>query len=165
RGTPGQDNSVFDDRPDAILPSLLKAEAKEDKTIILDFSKTVNRELNQVQIQISPPLSPESFAIDHADSKPLMLSFANPLEENIPYNITVTNLWDCAGNLIDPQANAAILVLPLLAAPGDLAINEILFNPKAGVPKFVEIYNQSSKFVDLAGWKLANIADGEMANR
>src|SRR5690606_3126398 len=95
----------------------------------------------------------------------LILSFANPLEENIPYNITVTNLWDCAGNLIDPQANAAILVLPLLAAPGDLAINEILFNPKAGVPKFVEIYNQSSKFVDLAGWKLANIADGELANR
>lgn len=165
RGTPGQDNSVFDDSPDAILPSLLKAEAKEDKTIILDFSKTINSELNQVQIQISPPLSPESFAIDPADGKRLILSFANPLEENIPYNITVTNLWDCAGNLIDPQANAAILVLPLLAAPGDLAINEILFNPKAGVPKFVEIYNQSSKFVDLAGWKLANIADGELANR
>src|SRR5690606_26258992 len=88
-----------------------------------------------------------------------------PLQANTRYQITVNNLRDCAGNLIDPQKNKVTLILPLSAGPGDIVLSEILFNPKNGAPKFVEIYNQSANFIDLKEWKLANLSENEVANR
>jgi len=165
RGTPGQENSVFDDSPDTISPILLKAEANGRTEIVLEFSKVISIEMHQIQLEISPTISLEAFIIDPSNPSRLILSLTDRLEENIPYQIAVNNLRDCSGNLINSQANTAILTLPLLAEAGDVVLNEVLFNPRTGVPKFVEIYNQSAKYIDLNGWKLANIADGEMANR
>jgi hypothetical protein len=47
---------------------------------------------------------------------------------------------------------------------GDVVINELLSHPKAGEAKFVEIHNTSSKIIDLQGWRLANLSNGEPSN-
>lgn len=165
RGTPGKVNSVFDASPDQQAPALQKAEWREEKEIILQFSKRINDDLEQVKISSTPALPLESFKIDEDNHHWLVLTLSEPLEQNMPYKITVKDLRDCPGNLIDPLASSATLILPQEAKEGDIVINEILFNPKTGYPKFVEIYNQASGYIDLQGWKLANIANDEPANR
>ena len=165
RGTPGQINSVFDPSPDQSAPILHKAELRGEKEIILKFSKQLNNNLEQVEITFIPAISFESFRIDEGNPSFLIVSLSEPLEENLQYEIAVQNLRDCPGNLIDPTGNTALLILPRQANEGDLVLNEILFNPKAGYPKFVEIYNQSAGYIDLQGWKLANVTNDEIANR
>src|SRR5690606_24757386 len=70
----------------------------------------------------------------------------------------------CSGNQIDPSSNRAVLILPQQAEEGDIVLSEVLFNPKMGYPKFIEIYNQSSSYINLQGWKLANVANDDAAN-
>lgn len=165
RGTPGQINSVFDDSPDQVRPSLQKAIWQGEKKIILQFSKRLHDDLDQVKITFSPGMNVESILIDETNPNQLVLTLSEVLKENTPYLISVDNLRDCPGNLIDPAANATTLILPIKARAGNIVLNEILFNPKTGYPKFVEIYNQSPNYIDLQGWKLANIANAEVANR
>lgn len=165
KGTPGQTNSVFDDAPDRSSPELIKANIFDDNRITLEFSKKLNDNLKEVKFNTLPSLTIESHTIDQDNPKRLVLTLQEPLKTNTRYHITVNNLRDCSGNLIDPQKNKVILTLPLSAGSGDIALSEILFNPKSGVPKFVEIYNRSANFIDLKEWKLANLANEETANR
>src|SRR5690606_1726347 len=81
------------------------------------------------------------------------------------YRITVNNIRDCASNLIDPARNTVEFKIPGSAGPGDILLNEILFNSRVSGLKFVEIYNQSDKYISLVNWKLANISQGEISNR
>src|SRR5690606_8709577 len=100
----------------------------------------------------------ESFHIDDTNPNWLVLTFNQQLNINLPYEISVENIRDCSGNQIDPSSNRAVLILPQQAEEGDIVLSEILFNPKMGYPKFIEIYNQSSSYINLQGWKLANVA-------
>lgn len=165
RGTPGQPNSIFDDSPDMTAPKLLEALLEDEKTLVLKFSKKLHDELDQVTIHITPQLVTSSITLEGSNLDHMVLSFADPVSSNLPYQISIQNLRDCAGNQIDPSAREANFILPSPAEEGDILLNEILFNPRTGFPKFVELYNQSNRYIDLQGWKLANIANEEIANR
>ncbi|NNE30372.1 MAG: hypothetical protein HKN16_12095, partial [Saprospiraceae bacterium] len=40
--------------------------------------------------------------------------------------------------------------------PGDVVINELLFNPRTGSKDYIEVYNQSDKVLDISDWFFAN---------
>lgn len=42
--------------------------------------------------------------------------------------------------------------------PGDLVVNEIMYSPTSAEPEWIEIYNKSSKQVNLSGYQLSNSA-------
>lgn len=164
RGTPGKQNSVFEETPDLIPLQFVKSIVTGEKTVMLVFSKILNQNFAQTSFDFKPSLSIQSINIGNSPNE-LILEFEQTIQEGLYFESTVTNLRDCTGNLFESDQKV-FFVIPSLAGPGDLVLNEVLFNPRTGAPKFVEIYNASQKYINLKDWKLANYGDeNTIANR
>ncbi|GAB2627023.1 hypothetical protein GCM10026987_25410 [Belliella aquatica] len=165
RGTPGKVNSVFDDTPDMSNPVLLTAKVNNSNQVSLEFSKSLSLNLENLTWELSPNLAIQSVSIGE-NQETLIVTFEEIIQEGTQYLIRVKGLRDCVGNLIREGENEANFTIPSPAELGDVIINEVLFNANTGGPKFVEVYNQSDKFINLKDWKLANLnSDNEIANR
>ncbi|WP_114748280.1 lamin tail domain-containing protein [Pleomorphovibrio marinus] len=164
RGTPGAENSVFDPSPDVEPPILLGANLLGPKHISLHFSKSVFPE-EQARVQIDPFGMVSSLEWDSLDRESISVHLESDLEENRNYTITAMNFRDCSGNSLDVNDATVSLILPGLPEEGDMIINEVLFNPKVGTPKFVELHNASGKWINLKNWKLANVVNEQISNK
>ena len=99
------------------------------------------------------------------DFRQVDLTLAAPLLASRPATLTVQTATDCAGNASGPLQSATF-ALPEPAVSGDVVINELLFNPRVGAVRFVELLNRSTKFIDLQGWQIGNLkADGSVDAR
>lgn len=165
KGTPGRENSIFDNTPDMVAPRLLKALVADPSTIILQFNESLNTDLSNVTWEFNKSIELNEVFISPENSTEIILKLKTNLSEKTAYQITVKDLYDCAGNSIDLSFNTANFQIPSEAEIGEIILNEILFNPRSGTPKFVEIYNHSSKYIDLANWKLANVSQDGIDNR
>lgn len=161
-GTPGAQNTAFGSNLDVFAPKLLEANATSDSTIILTFNEILN----------APSVLAAIYTINHGilvasaqiiDEKNVRLILSNKLVFQVKYTVTVTGAFDCVGNTIG-TSNTAIFALPEQGFKNDLIINEVLFNPFTGGSDFVEIYNNSNKFINLQNWSLANVANDTIAN-
>jgi len=95
-----------------------------------------------------------------ATRKILTLTLSNPLELKTVYTLEVEAITDCAGNLIAQNTTTSV-ILPENAEIGDIILNEILFNPPVGGTDFVELFNNSDKYINLQNFALANLnSDG-----
>jgi len=165
RGTPGKVNSVFDDTPDMSNPILLTAKVSNSYTVLLEFSKMLNLNIENLTWELRPNLVIKSVHIGE-NQETLIVTFEEIIQEGTQYLIRVEGLRDCVGNLIRIGENEAFFTIPSSAESGDVIINEVLFNANPGGPKFVEVYNHSDKFINLKDWKLANLtSDGQISNR
>jgi hypothetical protein len=90
----------------------------------------------------------------YPDYSLVKLGLSNYLEPNILYTLVVSDsVRDCALNasgVVDTQ----YFQMPEIPLPGDVVLNEILFNPRGNGSEFTEIYNRSSKYLELKGFKL-----------
>ncbi|TVP47225.1 MAG: lamin tail domain-containing protein [Mongoliibacter sp.] len=164
RGTPGKVNSVFEETPDLSPPKFLNAKVIDDNTIQLNFNKVLNQDTRNLKLQINPHISILEIEIGDTPSA-LLVRVDDLIKPNVKYLIRIDNLRDCSGNLFE-EKEEVYFVLPDESKPGEIVINEVLFNPRTGAPKFVEIYNCSAKFLNLKDWKLANLnTSDEIANR
>jgi hypothetical protein len=161
-GTPGRANSVRAARPDATAPTLLRATALNATTVRAYFSEKLDSAsaaiLSRYTLAGGPaftratPVAPDFRQVDLTLSAPLLASRATSL--------TVQLATDCVGNASGPLQSAAF-ALPEPAVRGDVVLNELLFNPRAGGVRFVELLNRSNKYIDLQGWQIASLkADG-----
>lgn len=165
RGTPGKVNSVFDDTPDMTNPILLTAKVSNSNQVLLEFSKGLDLNLENLIWDLRPNLAIESVRVGE-NQETLIVTFEEIIQEGTQYLIRVEGLRDCVGNLIRAGENEAFFTIPSSAELGDVIINEVLFNANPGGPKFVEVYNHSDKFINLKDWKLANLSsDGQISNR
>ncbi len=160
-GTPGLQNSIFAIVPDTQAPTLVSALVPDANTLTLLFSETMDvASMVSGSYAVSPSLS--LGAVLPAGSNSVTIELVEPLEVGTEYTITVTDVTDCPGNAIAGQ-NTATFALPEPVAVGDVVINEVLYDPFGTGSDFVELYNRSDKTLSLAGWKMANVSNGQVS--
>ncbi len=160
-GTPGMTNSNTASVPDNFGPELLSAFVIEPQLVRLTFSESLAPDAAQsVQISILPTVELNAVANDNLNRSELQISFSNELAINVPYEITITKVYDCNGNEI--MQGQSIFVRPGVADSLSLIINEVLFDPKTGGVDFVEVYNNSDEYIDLKNWNLSRELDGQL---
>jgi hypothetical protein len=155
-GSPGIKNSVDAINSDQILPSVKNAYALDNLTIVIVFDEPVDslKGATTANYTIDGGLSVQSTISISPLFDRIQLRLTNPMQANTVYNITVNNVTDCKNNSIGSK-NKAKIGLPVDAAPNELVINEILFNPKNG-SDYVEFYNRSNKIFDANKIYIAN---------
>jgi len=161
--TAGEQNSVYNTTPDTSAPVFQLALNEPFASISLLFNKpmepasianlvwTINGEIQSNAGVIASPLNPR------------IVIFPLPeLGSGTIHQIGVSGLSDCWGNSVVPFTSP--FGIPQAAEPGDIIINEILFNPNTPGQDFVEVYNRSPRAVSLQGWSLARETNGVPAS-
>ena len=163
-GTPGEVNSVLDLTPDAQAPSLLSVQVNSPTEIALVFSEVLDAASTlAASYVLDPAITVASIANGPAPLTSVVLTLGGSLTVGQLYTVTVTGVTDCPGNAIS-ATNTASFALPEPASPGDIVINEVLYDPRVGGYDFVELYNASSKTLSLADFALASEFNGNIFN-
>ena len=153
RGTPGIQNSVFDLSPDGDPPELIFWQFEGAKILSLLFSESLIDDINQDSFDFSGGFLIDSLILDGAG---IQIIFSEDFPENQLEALRIFDIRDCSGNLFDESRGIDIL-RPSIAVEGDVILNELLFNPQTGDPKFVELYNKTEKYLEIGSWSLANL--------
>lgn len=161
-GTPGAQNSIYDTTPDTQAPTIDQTIALAPNFLEVHFSEGMDStSLSDAIITINPTLTIQNnFVLDTYPSM-LTLQFQENLAQSQTYQIELQNVADCWSNTANLNA---IFALPATVEPGDLIINEILFNPVTGGYDYVELYNNSDKLLDLNMLEMANFDDDTISN-
>lgn len=164
-GTPAKANSVAATNPDNTPPAIADATAIAPDRILLRFNERLDstQAANVVNYSISPAITIASAQVQGPLFTEVILILAAPLQERQLYTLTARSITDCSGNL-SSQALSTTVALPSVPAPGDVVINEILFNPRPNGVDFVELINRSDKYINLKDWKLANTSGDTISN-
>ena len=161
-GTPGAPNSVLAIFEDESLPQLETARVISPTTIQLSFSKGLQPDYVDVSaIDIAPVMPIDSIHFVGNYPTDLTLYLSTDLERNKQYTLTWENVVCCNENT---STITATFILTDSAIVGDVIINEILHHPLTGGSDFIELYNTSSKYIDLYDWSLGNHGDDGVAN-
>ena len=157
-GTPGNQNSVYDNTPDITAPALVKASIVTSDTISLLFSEPVDSlDLVGIQVASIPATSIVGVTWISPQTDRLFVTLSLPLDTGIVYNFGMRAPADCQGNRADTVQ--FIIEVPFAPRLGDVIINEVLFDPLTGGQDYVEIYNRSDRTVNLQNMALANYSD------
>lgn len=166
-GTPGQENSVRQDNPDRIPPSVESLQMADSCTLIIEFSEAMDRGplLEHVNYLIYPGQRyPESVGCPDPGARTAVLHFHEGFDPGREHRLELSvNLIDCAG-LPVPAGRVQRFALPLPPAVNQIFISEILFDPKPYCPRFIEIHNRGPGIFDLADLRLGKRSskDGEI---
>jgi hypothetical protein len=161
-GTPGTQNSVYSTAPDGTPPIVNSVNVIDKNTIVICFNEGLDgTAINTSMVSLSGGVSVASFELS-PDFLCLTLNILPALDTGFIYQVNLQGIKDCSGNpMVAAQYNA---ILPHLPRVGDVIVNEILFNPYTGGSDWVEVYNNSSRYIDLKGFFLANYDDGFVDN-
>ena len=131
---------------DITPPVWTKLTLVEPNKLILNFSEVVD--FSAAQFQVDNSMGSPSNQLISADKTTVELTFASDFQRGKIYTVNVLNVKDLSGNMMENSQKQIGIVETV--GYGDLVINEILFEPTAGVPEYFEIYNNSPKVMDLS---------------
>lgn len=102
-GTPGNQNSVFDDTPDIIAPSAITVATIDATTIQVDFSEPIDFDgvlASNFEIAEASISSYEVISLTE-----VQLTLSGVLVSETFYTLSFIDLQDCSGNSISPSSN------------------------------------------------------------
>lgn len=161
-GTPFRRNSKAEmTRFDPFNP--LHLHILNDSSIRLYFSKAVDGGIEerswlfQADNGLGAPLKLTS---DPLERRFVDLTFGHRFAGGLNYTLTLSDeIKDCSGN---PLNNMLTFPFgkPSDPEPGDIVINEVLFHSKTDQGEFVELYNNSDKFINTESLRFAYHSGG-----
>lgn len=163
-GTPGRPNSILNTLTDTTAPVLRRVSVIDSLHLQIELSERLETlSVFQANYTFSPALGIESLQLIQPQGKVIRIRLAGPMQPGVYYRLELSGIRDCSGNEADAPSSG-FFGLPSPVEKGDVVINELLCHPKPGGVKFVELHNVSTKILDLNGWRLANLDEGEPAN-
>jgi hypothetical protein len=158
-GTPGVQNSVFNNSPDVTGPVLVSAWAEDSLHVELCFSEAIDPALltNLNNYDVQPFIGgPVSLTYDTATLRCVTLTLALPLANDQTYNALFPSLADCAGNAANP--GSATFTFHRVQ-PFDVVINELMPDPDPPVllpnEEYIELHNTTAFPIKLDNWTIA----------
>lgn len=150
-GTPGEENSVLDlSVEDTTGPTLMAVFPISDEQLRLQFDEVLSTAPPSVTLDPFIAVADAEVVFDE-----VFITLAEPMEEGILYRVQTAQIADCTGNISDLQSLS--FARPAEVDPGDLLINELLFDPQTRGSAFVELYNASQKYLASSDLILADI--------
>jgi hypothetical protein len=153
-GTPGKVNSnqsVVIDLEGPILNSF----SLQGKSLQLFFDEKLKLPIDNLSFVSSDSYyQVEDISFDKYEAKTLSLNLKNQIRLNDSFEVQISGIEDCVGNLAKDIKITLFNLVP--ADSGDVLLSEVLFNPFSGNHDFVEIYNVSGKKLNLKNWYFAN---------
>ena len=164
-GTPGHVNSVATDNPDLSPPKIVRTFAISKTQLELTLDQALSQEPNgQAEIFIYPALRIDTFFVNAFEKPVLTIQLTDSLMEDIIYQIAISGFMDCNLNFDINPGEKVPVALAQTPDSLDLVINEILFNPRPLGVRFVELYNRSSKALNLRNWSFARWQSGTLTD-
>lgn len=156
-GTPGKINSVTAINSDDLPPSLLRTYTIDSTKIVAVFDEPLDS--NSAAINSNYAIGEIGSPVAVSPLAPLftevVLEFNRSISPGRIYQLTVSNISDCAGSPIG-VLNSAPVAMPASPEYFDIVMNEILFNPPPAGYDYIELYNRSKKAIDLQQLYIAN---------
>jgi hypothetical protein len=161
-GTPGTLNSVLDETPDTIAPTIELSLALAPNFLELHFNEGMDSSsLTNALLSFNPNLTIQNKYIAGANPSVMTIQFNENLVGSQLYNFTIEPIADC---WLNQTTQNGTFILPELPQKGDVTINEILQNPLTGGQDWIELYNNSSKVLNLKDWEFANFDNDTIDN-
>jgi len=148
-GTPGFQNSIFNNSPDIQGPQLLSWNLNQANQVTLIFNESLEPTLTGNFICSNAVISNVSFSEGNTIA---IITFNSNFQPETFYTLSQSTLSDCNGNISN-----FVLEIYQGKTPefGDLIFSEILADPDPvvqGIPsEFIEIFNKSSHTLELKG--------------
>jgi hypothetical protein len=144
---------------DETAPALLQVDVLSQNALLLEFSEAMDpntiNDFTAYSVNNGIGL-PNNIEIVSADE--FILTFPNNFQSGIAYTITVTDVADLSGNIIETTTETFTYFEVAPAVFNDVVITEIHPAPKDFTPvpnvEFIEIYNRSEKAFQLQNWTL-----------
>ena len=148
-GTPGIQNSIYNNTPDAEGPQLLNWNLNQANEVTLFFNESIDAALSSTIFCDNAQIS--SVQYTEANTT-VIVTFTSNLQPETFCTLTQSALSDCEGNISNFSLEIYQGKTPEF---GDLIFTEILADPDPvvqGIPsEFIEVYNKSSHTLELHG--------------
>jgi hypothetical protein len=152
KGTPGMHNSI---KPDLSGPYVEEVHISNDQSISVTFGGSVYLDVaDESSFQINGGIKIEAVEVLNANS--VLLHLNTSLNSGQAYTLIIRNIIDIFGNEMESTQKMITYYKVESAEPGDVVINEIMYNEPDDYSRYIELYNRSNKVIDLAGWQQAN---------
>ncbi|MEQ9402594.1 MAG: lamin tail domain-containing protein [Cyclobacteriaceae bacterium] len=155
-GTPGEQNSIFDDTPDTIAPTIASISVVSSSALDLTFNEPIEKTTAETagNYSIDGGITVSTAMRNEADNSLVHLTVSELISTE-ERTLSISNVQDLSGNTVQPNANIDFVYIATVSANfRDVVINEFLSNPLDVTNDFVELFNRSDKFLNLSDWKL-----------
>jgi hypothetical protein len=158
-GTPGIQNSIFDENPDNIPPIVQSIALVSASEINVVFSKPtdLSTSLDVNNYTLTPDFGHPIYAYQNTDGlNSIIIQFETSITEDKNYTLTVENISDLCGNTMESQT----LMLSFSSAEeNDVIISEIMSRPEPVVhlpaAPYIELYNRTGNPIDITSWTIS----------
>lgn len=155
-GTPGALNSIDGLPPEMDPPFVKLAFLQGRQQLKVAFNEPLSALMESPDIYvISPAIDVLNARLSGPSEDTVTLDLEEPIEDGVLYTLSIQQVEDCLINFSDTVQTVSFAI-PETYGPGEVLINEVLFDAQSGGRDFVEVVNVSDKVISLKGMLIRN---------